>query len=54
MSNILNNLLKLALKNFYPRNSMTIDKVTYPSKEDKYNEWISTSTYRNGVWSINE
>ena len=50
---LLDNILKFALKNHYPKNHTVVDGEDYPSKTEKYQEWFS-STYANGIWYIGE
>ena len=53
MKEVLSNILKFALQNFYPKNHMILDGKHYPSKLEKYEEWLD-STYANGGLYIGE
>ena len=46
-------VLKYALKYFYPKKKITLDNVVYKSRRDYYKEWFN-SQYLNGYWFINE
>lgn len=45
-------VLKYALKDFFPKNHKSIDGVEYKSLTEQYSEWFN-SKYYNGYWFIN-